>query len=801
MKHLYFEFHNTQQYDSENEHLFSSEKIIKFKKNKVLEIFIFSAPGEHHSGDLIYYQLLNEGFIVREIYIKKLNNNFLHDLKEIIDNVYQTFEKESCLVVYNGRIYAGAILASFLIYSGLDIENALTNLERIAKNLIKKNNELIFIEKFYKIINENNLQNEKVEIPNNSKKNDKNICKSNLKEKDKTNDHIVNLFSSIRFKLVSIISFIVAISFIGMIFFASSMFKNDNIDRIKQNNHKISSLIALKVQSDFTELINKTKFLRSLINKKNNYIDVFWQDEKDFIFSAIAQSNQSSKTPYFLTQSINQKLLKEMGISNKELKIILKREGKELLKAQYGETIIINISYILKYPAIAMSIPIEKTNSLKATYLISYIKFDRFLKAFNKEGGITNLFMVNGSGDIIAHHNIERSIAGGSLINLEIVKKMLKSPIDNGQIKFFDENKMPFLGSFKKIGLGNCGVIATVNEKDALEVVYQIQRRNFITLTIVLTVVILIIFFFAKTLTTPIKKLVLATTLIKNGDYLVKIKKTSKDEIGVLTDSFIEMGKGLEEREKIKNAFGKFVNEDIANKVLKGGISLGGEKKEVAVFFSDIRSFTAISEKLNPEEVVEFLNEYLTKMVRCVNEKHGVVDKFIGDAVMAVWGAPLSTGNDTENAIDAALAMRTKLIEFNKNRGGDKKPIIKIGCAINSGPVLAGQIGSDEKMEYTVIGDTVNLASRIEALNKPFGTDILITHDSYFIVENVYEVVEMKKIKVKGKKDPLQIYAILSRKDDSYGPKSLEELKYILKNEITSNEISLDEEVKYEILD
>ena len=135
--------------------------------------------------------------------------------------------------------------------------------------------------------------------------------------------------------------------------------------------------------------------------------------------------------------------------------------------------------------------------------------------------------------------------------------------------------------------------------------------------------------------------------------------------------------------------------------------------------------------------MVEFLNEYISRMVNCVNVTRGVVDKFIGDAIMAVWGAPVSYGNDTQHAIDCALMMRNELIAFNRGRGGAKRPIIHIGCGINTGEVLAGQIGSEERMEYTVIGDAVNLASRIEALNKPFGTDILISEDAYRLVPNI----------------------------------------------------------------
>jgi adenylate cyclase len=442
--------------------------------------------------------------------------------------------------------------------------------------------------------------------------------------------------------------------------------------------------------------------------------------------------------------------------------------------------------------------------------LVSYIKLDKLLKAFTASG-ITKMFMVNEQGDIIAHPDSAIVVSGGNYINLPIVKLMIKSTIDNGLKRYQDENGIYHLGSFKKIGIGGVGVIATVEEAKAFQAIYDMQRRNIYLMVIVLTSVILIIYFFAKTLTTPIIRLVSATKLIKEGEFNVAILPTTRDEIGELTGAFIEMGHGLEEREKMKDAFGKFVNKEIAEQVLKGTIRLGGERKTAAVFFSDIRSFTSISEKLEPEQVVEFLNEYMTRMVKCVNVTNGVVDKYIGDAIMAEWGVPISSGNDTENAVNAALMMRKSLMEFNQGRGGDKKPIIKIGCGINTGPVLAGQIGSEDRMEYTVIGDTVNLASRIEALNKPFGTDVLISEDSYNIVKETFAVEKMSPIKVKGKEKPQQIYAVLGKLDDPSRPKTVEELRTLLgiesqpfKRRLSDKEGEIEEpkeEVKYEILE
>ncbi len=196
----------------------------------------------------------------------------------------------------------------------------------------------------------------------------------------------------------------------------------------------------------------------------------------------------------------------------------------------------------------------------------------------------------------------------------------------------------------------------------------------------------------------------------------------------------------------------------------------------------------------------------MTEMVRCVNESHGTVDKFIGDAVMATWGAAFSRGNDAENAVNGALAMRTALIKFNIGRGGEKKPIIKIGSGINFGPVVAGQIGSSDKMEYTVIGDAVNLASRIETLNKPFGTDLLISSDLYEKVKTIFKVEKMKAIKVKGKEEPQIIYTVLGRLDDENCPKNLAEVRKLVgikfeEPKESNNSDDEEKEVKYEILD
>ncbi len=620
-----------------------------------------------------------------------------------------------------------------------------------------------------------------------------------------------NFFSrlNIQAKLISIISLIIIIAMTTMIVLATYFFRTDNEVRIQENNLKIAEVISLKVNSDFTTIAEKLNLMGTTMMQqfrsgaqKALFTDLFFTNDKDFVYVGIANRAPGGTGLVFRQAVRNRDFFNVNQISPAEMNEINRVNSTVFLKSFSNQPVVQNVSNSFNVPVIGISIPFQKGGDGSVQSIVfGYIKLDKFLQAF-KTAGIFKAYMVNSQGDIIAHPDTNIVLSHGNYLNLPIVQLMLKSKTDNGQTRYKDEDGVWHLGAFKKTGFSGIGIIATVEEDRAFEAVYSIQRRNIYITVIVLALAILIVYFFGKSLATPIIRLVGATKEIEEGNFHVSIRPTTGDEIGQLTSSFIQMGRGLEEREKMKDAFGKFVNKEIAEQVLRGEVKLGGERKKATVFFSDIRSFTEISEKLEPEEVVEFLNEYMTRMVQCVNDTNGVVDKYIGDAIMAIWGAPVSKGNDTENAINGALMMRQQLVEFNRGRGGEKKPIIKIGSGINTGPVLAGQIGSEDRMEYTVIGDTVNLASRVEALNKPFGTDILITEDTYSEVKEIYRVEAMQKIKVKGKAEPQQIYAVLGRLDDPASPKSLEELRDLLGIDMKGKpETPADEEVKYEIIE
>lgn len=614
---------------------------------------------------------------------------------------------------------------------------------------------------------------------------------------------------TIKVKMLTMISAIIIAAMSAMIFLATYFFKSDSEKSIQGSNLSLTEIIGLQVKSEVETLSYKSHLMATTLeqpqmpDQKKLFIDLFFENNAQFVFIGVAR--RAGETLTFGQTVSNEKFLAANGLGPADIQKLHDANGKAFFNSFGGATVVHNASPGFKMPLLGLSVPLVKGDSI----VVAYLDPTNLIKTFQQSLPGTIAYLVNESGDVIAHPDSKLVFNRTNLADLPIIEELLKSKVDIGQKRYSDANGWN-LGAFKKLGIAGLGIISTAQEQVVFEPIFTTQRRNIYIMVIVVALAFIVVYFFSKTITVPIVKLVGATQQVERGDYGIDIKARAGDEIGVLTHSFVNMAVGLEEREKLKDAMGKFTNPEIAEMVLRGEMKLGGERKDAAIFFSDLRGFTAMSENMEPEEVVEFLNEYFTDMVTCVDVTGGVVDKFIGDAVMAHWGALFSRGNDTENAIDAAIMMRKALYAFNQRpttKSGKKKPIAMFGCGINTGPVISGQIGSETRLDYTVIGDAVNLASRVESLNKPFGTDILITTDAYERVRDTFVVEEMPAIKVKGKSEPQIIYAVLGRKDDAESPKSLQELRKMAgikfdedKAAKMAEAASGEGEVKYEVV-
>jgi len=220
------------------------------------------------------------------------------------------------------------------------------------------------------------------------------------------------------------------------------------------------------------------------------------------------------------------------------------------------------------------------------------------------------------------------------------------------------------------------------------------------------------------------------------------------------------------ERKKVRGAFQYYLNASVVEQMLKDPekLKLGGEKKDLTVLFSDIRGFTSISEHMTPERLVKFLNEYLTKMTDIVFKYDGLLDKYMGDAIMAIWGAPLDQSDHPLRACYTALEMVEELRLLQQRWATEGMPRMNIGIGINAGPMVVGNMGSERRFDYTVMGDSVNLGSRLEGLNKLYGTNIIISEMTYERVREEILGRELDLVRVKGKDQPVKIYELLSRR-------------------------------------
>lgn len=271
-----------------------------------------------------------------------------------------------------------------------------------------------------------------------------------------------------------------------------------------------------------------------------------------------------------------------------------------------------------------------------------------------------------------------------------------------------------------------------------------------------------------------------AVNEVGRGNFSFHLDIKRNDEIGDLASTFNNMSEGLKERDLVKDLFGKYVQKEVADLAMSSKLRLGGDKHSATVLFSDIRKFTTLSEGMEPKDLVSLLNRYFTRMVDCIVKHHGVLDKYIGDALMVYFGILGLKELPADSAVAAAIEMVRGLNDFNEKQKARGEAPINIGIGIHTGELVAGNIGAPNRMEYTVIGDTVNIASRAEGLTKIFGVRIIITESTFKELEGSYHIRPLDLIVVKGKSEPIQIYEIFDGDEDksiSAKEESMQELK------------------------
>jgi adenylate cyclase len=603
----------------------------------------------------------------------------------------------------------------------------------------------------------------------------------NMRDKNRLSDQYIRF--SIGAKLVIIITILVLVSLGIITFLVSYMVSQDLEISAEENNFEINRRSSADTEHTLTNVRSNAQILINVISsvgvdsQLSGQTEEFFFEENKQIAALVFQTSDNN-----VKYLINESFFYTKDIDSSLVNSYYEKNSDYYQRAVLGESSFLNAYNHFSMHLLALFFPLSGSRSSEGRAV--FILFSPEYLNDNLSSGINQSYLINNYGDVLIHPDFEMVRTAANISGREDVRMIRESAIRSRQ-DLYDINGVKYFIAFTKLNIGASIVITSIEYKKIFEMINITTRRNLLLTAAVVFLSILFIWFFSKTISSALKILSNAARKIEGGDFELDLKPKSRDEIGFLTTSFQRMCKAL-------SVFGRFTNREIAVKAMRGEIKPGGLPKHATIFFSDIRGFTEKSEiftkefgKDAPDKIVFWLNEYFTQMVNCVEKTNGVVDKFIGDAVMAHWGTAYTAGSpakDAFNGVKAALMMRKALVLLNKKRipndPGD--PPIKIGCGINSGVVTAGQLGSDVRMEYTVIGDPVNLASRIEALNKPLGTDILISESTWNLIKYFFITEEMPSVTVKGKEKPVRIFAVVNHVSVTSGPRTLAEVRELL---------------------
>lgn len=609
----------------------------------------------------------------------------------------------------------------------------------------------------------------------------------------------VNSVNKVKFpigvKLAVIIGTVVLIS-LGTVTVLNSYFIGQDVQiTAEENNLSANSRAAGTVEDKLSTIRSNVFQLLDLINVMNGgrsssvskqAESFFFERNQDIASIHILSENayvNSQKLLGFDTEIVNSRFFISNEVDNSVLKKFILSNSEVIKRSCNGETIAVNSSPFFGIPVLSLFFP-WKESGRDQTCVITFSM--EVLSDILGSSSLNTTFMINDSDELLFHPETNKILIGESFKNYPLVMEIRggnQNRDDSMQIPFALEDesgkKSNYYGAYQKLSVADILMITVVPLDSVLAGVRTTRRNNIYLTGIVFFLSIIIILIFSRfAISVHIRKLTAAAHEIQKGNFdtpiIDDLNTKRADEIGVLNRS-------TQDEKQFLNIFAKFTNRGVAKAIARKEIDFDPHLKDVTIFFSDIRGFTAISDGFknrfqndSPREIIGFLNDYMSRMVNCITLSNGNVDKFEGDAIMAVWGLLRDDSLDFEklsesdekrknlserhlnhvkkdalDAIRGTIAMRYALMKYNKDaeiftaehvneERAKYKPHIRIGCGINSGRATCGIMGSDDKMEYTAIGDAVNFASRTESSNKPCGTDILITEDTYNILKDDY---------------------------------------------------------------
>jgi class 3 adenylate cyclase len=422
------------------------------------------------------------------------------------------------------------------------------------------------------------------------------------------------------------------------------------------------------------------------------------------------------------------------------------------------------------YIAFAVPLRVELTDEWTFAYFVAYEINDAWVRRFLRPQDQTELRVVAELDGKVIARSAPTDAAEQQAIRIATLSRSDNAGTIDIEFNAADEH---FLGEAMLLptSAGTGASFAFFSSLDrALEPLRTVQRRIAIVTAVVVLVAVIVSRLMSRYFAKPVEQLVAGTERIARGEFDVPIDLRRGDELGVLARSFNQMAAGLEQRDLIKDTFGKFVDPAIVQSLLDDPtrLKLGGERRVQTILFADLENFSALGERLDPEALFELLNGYLEGAADVVAEHRGIIDKFIGDGVVAFWGPPM----EERHALMACRAA-LKLVRrtFDQSEVAQKLglPPLRVRVGVATGEVLVGNIGSKSKYNYTVMGDVANLASRLEGVNKLYGTQILVTDRTRRDAGPGIVARRIDTVRVIGRREPVELWELLGESDQVNG--------------------------------
>jgi len=636
---------------------------------------------------------------------------------------------------------------------------------------------------------------------------------------------------SIGAKLILIITFILLVSFCAVIVLFYRLSYNDLLSAAEKNNLEANQRYAMRAHSLLAAVESDSRaFFQSAAGSQfNSTVDSYFARNPHIAALFIYTPGQDTRI------AVNRHFIPLWGINENYLNLFINSQSQVLGRVMPGQTAVQSAAGIFPKSAAAMFYSLQG-RTIAGVIFSSDDLNDYF-------GSDVSSYMINASGDIIVYPGSSIAGYGVNTSEFDFFKEIINSEERSGQniyktdfySSFLSDNRngrffsstynnikqylTPYITvisdqiknifsyvtsvitnepvkekninnnnesrqiiAFTKLSTAGVYVITFTDYDNIFNAINEALLINIIIVIIILITSIIIVSVLSKSFSVPLKALAASARQTAEGNFNQQLQVKNKDEIGALSFDLEKMNTSL-------RSLARFVSIDVASKSMRGEINNEGALKHGFILFSDIVDFTAKLKNFSvvfgdgaSGKIVQWLNQYYSRMTECVEKTGGYIDKFIGDGIMAHWGTASTAGSprkDAFNCVKAALLMRKALFFMNRERKSSdySNPFIHMGFGIGSGMVTAGLFGGDTRTEFSVIGNSVNLASRINSLTKQLGADILVCEDTWNLIGDKFITKEMPPVSVRGEDQPLRTYAIINFFGEAKGPQSIDDMR------------------------